>query len=178
MASFDHNRGGVYHGRYGNYEVSIRPDPQAFGREILIRHQDGFCVGTRVDHHDLHRHHSMSCGDPMIAMVEMAIQNFERQYEEKRHNEMRAGVTMMADPSKPMNATQINHEAEMMRHKLRHLEQERAISMAMSVPATLMVGATGTTPKQKKPKKGKMSGTLREQLQAETDEWLKEVRAA
>lgn len=29
-----------------------------------------------------------------------------------------------------------------------------------------------------KPKKKKFTGTLREQLQAETDEWLKEVRAA
>ena len=175
MASFDHNSGGMYHGRYGNYEVSIRLDTQNYGREIIIRHQDGFCSGTRFDHHDLHHHSKMSGGDPMIARVEMAIQNFERQYEEKRHHEMRVGVTMMADPSKPMNATQINHEVEMMRHKHHYLEQERAISMAMSVPASLMIGATGTTPK---PKKGKMSGTLREQLQAETDEWLEEVRAA
>lgn len=181
MAKFDTNRGGIYNGRFGPYEISIRDNPMMMGREILIRHPDGFCVGTRADHDDLYRNRMH--GDPMVYMVEMAVENFERQYEERRHKEMASSVMSMSDmmgdplaPTRPAAVQQQAREAEMRIRSLAeqrgkwHWEEQRKKEEAMRY-------ALNPTPVKEKPKKG-MTGDLRARLQAETDEWLKEVRQA
>ena len=195
MACFGHiNQSGpqgVYQGRFGAYEVSVKNNPSHMKTEVMMCYH-GVCVGNMFDEYELSKmHHGRGESIREIVFEEVA-RLLDRKLENDRHDSMVSmakapdSATAMYAPHRPAAVQHQIEEADRLQN-----EMYRRMVDSMTVPAHLMGAVrappvnininTAHTPKKKKTgwkERPKIAGTLREQLQAETDEWLKEVRAA
>ena len=181
MACFSHiNQSGpkgMYQGRFGSYEVSVRNRPESMKTEVIMCFQ-GMCAGQEFDEYGLSKLHHSHRGSMREHVFELVARLLEQKIEENRHESM---MRVSYDPAEAMYPPSHNADAVRRQANEAHMRQglyaaeRRARMEAEAVRAPPMVNINIDT--SHKPKR-KFAGTLRQQLQAETNEWLKEVRAA
>lgn len=188
MACFDSHQGGPigqYTGRFGAYEVSVRQLPATFQTEIAMCYK-GTCIANLFDEENLYQIQRTTGGSMRNHAFDLLARQLERKLENQRHDSM---MTTSGYGEGEMYAqahhSEISPRDMAQREAMERSEAKIGLYLHNSTPTTpppisVNINArssdgriqSATTTK----KKGKMSGTLREQLQEETNEWLKEVK--